>query len=260
MTLHIHPRYIRLDVDAGQELTEQNFQYRELDWHIPIDQAAIVCVDCWAWHFSRECMERIDQITRQRIAPLLSAARRHGLKIVHGPASPVAEKSPGWLNLLKDVKKHPAYPDSPNWPPADFMEKSGPYALFARPAEPHDQMKDDHRRTLRWYHECTVPAPGEPVIQSGEELHRWCAAQRVLHLFFVGFNTNACIVMRDYGILAMMSRGYHGILVRDATTGMEVAETVEQMICTRGQIASLEQFDAYTVTTDQFLSALKNSQ
>lgn len=259
MTLHIRPRYVRLDVDPGQELTERNFHYRELDWHIPIEQAAIVCVDCWAWHYSRQCMERIDLITRQRIAPLLEAARRNGLKIVHGPASPVAEKSPGWLNLLKDVKKQPPYPDSPNWPPPDCVEKTGQFASLARPPEAHDALRDDHRRTLRWYHECAVPLPGEPVIQNGEELHRWCALQRVLHLFYVGFNTNACIVMRDYGILAMMARQYHGILVRDATTGMEVADTVEQMICTRGQIASLEQFGAYTVTTDQLLSTLKNS-
>lgn len=258
MTLHIRPRYIRLDVDADQDFTEANFRHKELDWHVPIEQAAVVCVDCWAWHYSRQCMERIDQITRQRIAPLLSAARKHGLKIVHAPAWPVAEKSPGWVNLLKDVRKQPEYPDSPVWPPKDFVSKTGDYAALARPREPHETMIAEHGQKHRWYHECAAPAPGEPVILNGEELHRWCANQRVLHLFYVGFNTNACIVMRDYGILAMMRRGYHGILVRDATTGMEVADTVDDMTCTRGQIASLEQFGAYTVTTDQLITALEN--
>jgi nicotinamidase-related amidase len=247
-----------LYVDDGRELTERNFHYAELDWSFPIEQAALVCVDCWAWHYSRECLDRIDEIMRKRVSPLIAAARRHGLQIVHGPASPVAEKSEGWLNLLKHVEKQKEYPDSPAWPSVEFMRKTGDYQRFARPRESHEAVNVEHRRTRRWYHECCTPIAGEPVILNGEELHRWCARHGVLHLFYVGFNTNACVVMRDYGILAMMARGYHGILVRDATTGMEIADTVADMICTRGQIASREQFDAYTVSTDQLIEALRN--
>jgi nicotinamidase-related amidase len=256
MTLHIHPRYARLDVNDGQELSERNYRYAELDWKIPIEQTALVCVDCWSWHYSRDCHERIDQITRGRIAPLLAAARRHGLAVVHGPAHPVAEKSPGWLKLLQGIEKQAEYPDSPAWPPGDFKEKQGPYASFARPPAAYEKMIANQGIAKRWYHECAEPIPGEAVILNGEELHRWCAQKRIMHLFYVGFNTNACIVGRNYGIMAMMARGYHGILVRDATTGMEISETIDAMTCTLGQIATLEQFGAYTVTTDQLIASL----
>jgi len=81
-----------------------------------------------------------------------------------------------------------------------------------------------------------------------------------VHLFYVGFNTNACIIYRDYGIKDMTARGYHGIPVRDATTGMETAETYQDMICTKGVIATLEQFGSYTVATDELVAALAQAE
>ena len=73
--------------------------------------------------------------------------------------------------------------------------------------------------------------------------------------YYVGYTGNHW--ERDYGIRAMMTRGYHGILVRDATTGMETHETLAHMTCTRGQIATLEQFDAYSLTSAQLISTLR---
>ncbi|MDP7250869.1 MAG: isochorismatase family protein, partial [Planctomycetota bacterium] len=89
-----------------------------------------------------------------------------------------------------------------------------------------------------------------------EELHRLCAQRGILHLFYVGFYTNACIVLRDYGVYQMVRRGYHAILIRDCTTGMELHETQDDLICTRGEIASVEQFEVYTVTSNQMIDSL----
>jgi nicotinamidase-related amidase len=260
MALHIRPRYARLDVDEGQDLTEDNFHYTHLDWDIPLDKAAVITLDCWAWHYSRQCRERIDQITRERIGPLLAACREHGLQIIHAPAGPVTQKSKGWVNLLEGVEPRDPWPGSPDWPPAEFRRATGDYARYARPSERHDELRDTHRETKRWYHPSAEPIDGEAVILNGEELHRLCHQRGILHLFYVGFNTNACMIYRDYSIKEMIARGYHGILLRDATTGMELADTVDDMICTRGQIASLEQFGAYTLETEELINALRNQK
>jgi len=54
----------------------------------------------------------------------------------------------------------------------------------------------------------------------------------------------------------MHQRGYEVVLIRDCTTGMETHETTRELLCTRGQIASLEQFGVYPVTAEQVAEAL----
>ena len=97
--MHLRPRYARIYTDPGVELAEKNYQYRTLDWDIPLNQAAVVCVDCWNWHFSRETLERTEELTEKNIAPLLAACRAQGLLVIHTPASPVAERHPNFLRL-----------------------------------------------------------------------------------------------------------------------------------------------------------------
>jgi hypothetical protein len=58
----------------------------------------------------------------------------------------------------------------------------------------------------------------------------------------------------------MIERGYHGILVRDATTGMETADTLDTMACTEGIIATLEQFGGFTVATDELIAAMTQAK
>ena len=100
------------------------------------------------------------------------------------------------------------------------------------------------------------PEDNEVVVATGEELHRYCREQRILFLFFLGFNTNACILTRDYGTIQMSKRGYEVILVRDCTTGMESFETSDQLLQTRGAILFLEMFGRYSVTSDELIAGL----
>ncbi|MBM4049701.1 MAG: isochorismatase family protein [Planctomycetes bacterium] len=255
--IYLRPRYFRLYTDPGVELAEENFRYKDLDWRIPLKQVALVCLDVWNWHFAADTLGRIEDITVNVIAPLVDACRRSGLQVIHAPAGPVAQKHPNWVKLIpQDEKPQPVWPKSPTWPPGDFRAKKGVYAQYARPHEPQDQERNQHREKLRDFHPAVRPIGDEAVILNGEELHRLCAQRGILFLFYVGFNTNACIVMRDYGTLAMQQRGYEVILVRDATTGMETHETKPTLACTHGQIASLEQFGCYTVTSRQLIEAL----
>ena len=259
--MEIRPRYYRLFTDGEVELAEENYRYRELDWTVPLSQCALISLDVWNHHFSRETLERIEEITVNRIAPLVDACREAGLQVIHAPAGPVAQKHPNWVKLIPDEEKpQPIWPDSPVWPPAEFRKKDDAYAQYARPHEPQEARRIAHREQLRDFHPAVRPVGDEAVILNGEELHRLCAKRGILFLFYVGFNTNACIVMRDYGTLAMNARGYDVILVRDCTTGMETHETLADMTCTRGQIATLEEFGIYTVTGEQLRDSLENSE
>jgi nicotinamidase-related amidase len=256
-TFPIRPRYVRLYTDPGVPLAERNYEHAYLTWELPLKTTALICIDCWSWHFSEETLHRIETISNERITPLLAACRAAGMPVIHMPANPVAEKHANFRRMRPESEKAAAaWPSSPQWPPANFRSKSGPHAQFARPAEPQRRDREEHRATTRDFHTTCMPTAGEPVLLDGEDLHRYCAQEGILHLFFIGFNTNACVMMRDYGLPAMVRRGYHGILVRDCTTGMETAETVADLTCTNGTIADIEQFLGYTVSSKELISAL----
>lgn len=259
--MNVNPRYVRLYTEPGVELAEKNYQCAELDWRVPVDRAALVCVDCWAWHFSGDTLERMEKLTRENIVPLLAACRKNGMLVIHAPAGSVATRHPNWLALKpKDARPQAEWPDSPDWPPGEFRQKKGPYAQYAKPAEPQHADRADHAVTRRKFHDDVRPVGDEPVILDGEELHRLCAQRGILHLFYIGFNTNACLMGRDYGVPRMSGRGYHTIVVRDCTTGMETAETYKDLTCTVGTIADIEQFYGYSVASDQLIKSLDTAR
>ena len=250
--LRVRPRYHRWHVDPGVEWVETNTGYAELDWEIPLAQAAVVLVDVWAEHYLRDTQARIEAIVQEKIRPLLAGCRKAGLRLIHAPAPEVARKHPAWIRLVPE-EEIPRRKD--DWPPPDFRSKSGEYEKYARPFEPREAELEE-LRARRKLHPDVRPEGDEPVILSGEELHQYCRQKRILFLFYLGFNTNACILLRDYGTLAMAERGYEIVILRDCTTGMESAETQEGLWQTRGAVLFLEMFGKYSLTSDQLLAGL----
>ena len=98
------------------------------------------------------------------------------------------------------------------------------------------------------------PEGTDVVVATGDELHRYCRQKGVHFLFYVGFNTNACILLRDYGTLEMGKRGYGIIIVRDCTTGMESSETHDQLSQTRGAVLFLEMFGNFSTTSEDLIA------
>ncbi len=250
--LQIKPRYYRWHVDAGLEWLEEHTGYAHLDWRIPLSQAGLVLVDVWDRHYLKDTEARAEAIIQEKIRPLLQVCRRSGLEIIHAPAPPQAQQSPAWIRL-DEAEKSPA--QEADWPPPSFRSKSGSYAAYARPHEPRQGEIDLEVSGLQM-HPDVCPAGNEAVIATGEELHLYCKEKGILFLFFLGFNTNACVLERDYGTLAMFRRGYEVIIVRDCTTGMESFETRDGLAQTRGAILNLEMFNRYSVLAADLIAAL----
>lgn len=251
-TLHVRPRYHRWHVDACVEWVETNTGYATLDWTIPLAKTALVLVDVWDHHYLKDTEERMETVINDKLAPLLTACRRAGMPIIHAPSPPQAKTHPNWVKLVTDAEMNPKRDE---WPPTEFRGKSGPYKAYARPAERREP-ELVKLRADRKLHPKIQPQAGEPVIATGEELHRYCKQRGILFLFYAGFNTNACILWRDYGTMEMSRRGYEVILVRDCTTGMESAETQGTLSQTRGAILFLEMFGQYSVASDELIAGL----
>ncbi|MEO9003619.1 MAG: isochorismatase family protein [Ginsengibacter sp.] len=249
--LSIHPRYYRWHVDPGVEWLETNTDYAHLDWHIPMSKTALVLVDVWQRHYIKDTEARGEEIINKNLIPLMSASRKAGLQIIHAPSAPVAMQHPNWVDL---VSKDDMNPKDDSWPPAPFRSKSSIYQSYRRPVEP----RETERQSLPplYFHPKAGPVGKEPVVATGEELHRYCKQQGILFLLYAGFNTNACILSRDYGTLQMSTRGYEVIIVRDCTTGMESRYTQASLSQTTGAVLLLEMFGQYSIDSDELKMGL----
>ncbi|MBX3440337.1 MAG: isochorismatase family protein [Planctomycetaceae bacterium] len=250
--LHIAPRYHRWHVDPGVDWIETNTAHATLDWTIPLEQAALVLVDVWDHHYLKDAEARAESIINERFVPLLAECRKAGLTIIHAPSPPHAERHANWIGNSKPPRR-PATAD--DWPPPAFRSKSGPFAPYRRPEEPREAELALLRSQLQ-IHPQVMPVGNEPVVATGDELHEVCRSAGILFLFFAGFNTNACILVRDYGTLAMSGRGYEVILLRDCTTGMESRDSQPTLAQTNGAILFLEMFGQYTMTSEELRAGL----
>jgi nicotinamidase-related amidase len=250
--LSIRPRYYRWYVDPGVEWLETNTGYSTLHWSVPVSQTALVLVDVWQRHYIKDTEARGEAVIAHHLLPLMAACRKAGLKIIHAPSPPVAKQHPNWVKLVSDAEMRAKHDD---WPPSQFRDKSGPYQSYGRPTEPREAEKQN--LPPLYFHPKAHPVGKEPVVATGEELHRYCKQQGILFLLYAGFNTNACILSRDYGTVQMSNRGYEVILVRDCTTGMESKDTQPTLSQTKGAILLLEMFGQYSVTSDEVITGLK---
>jgi len=249
--LDIPCRYYRQTTDPNVSLLESSFRYVERILPIPADEAALILVDVWNIHTTESHYERAVKIISTRIAPVLQAARAVGMAVVHAP-------SPAVVRRCYPEAMPPASAQSdqgPDWPPEEFRNpfRGGKYTAFGRNPEPRADDWLRIRATELDIAEPVKPLPGETVIATGDQVHALLAERRILHLFYVGFATNMCVIHRDYGIRAMSKRrGYNCILIRDATTGIEYHDTADSLTATEMAIREVEAQLGWSTTTEAF--------
>lgn len=247
-------RYLRRLTDPEVELREKNLQYAHVRKELPLDQTALIALDIWDRDVLADMRERDDRITRERIVPVIRACRQAGLQIIHAPTREIAARSPNWVNTLEDEtppdRPYPRWENTPIWPPADAQAAAYP------PREPRFDAVLRKELDETDFHELVRPEGDEAVVGSGEELHRLCAQRQILHLLYVGFHTPGCMNLRDYGITAMKQRGFHCVLVRDCTNGMEAPEHFDDQTGMKAFIAFFERNWIYTISSDELISAV----
>lgn len=254
--LRLPCRYYRVFTDEDVPCLERNFHYVYRELPIPVDQAALVLVDVWSTHYVESWVRRAREITQTKIVPVLQAARKIGMTVIHAPGPYIVERR------YKDAPR-PAQlscpSNTPDWPPSAFRDLyrygGGEYAAFGRNREPRLQAAYEHYETELDIAEEARPLPNELIIYTGQQMHEILAEREILHLIYVGYATNWCILGRDYGVIAMSRMGYNIILVRDATAGLEFHDTYETMAATEMAIRDIEVKSGWTTTTESFLEA-----
>ena len=266
----------RSEIPHETTLSEENFHHYAVDMRFSRKEIAFVMVDLWNTGFGPEPLsdlgweaeynagksfcDRAGSIEMEKILPILKACRQEGITIVHAPTRDIAVKHEQWSYLATEDEKNPTSPPGSTlvqtWPPKDWAA----------------QWQRDHLhrfRTKEWisnYYDRVrpnqdIPAPlrpvdGDLVITSGSMMRRLMEERGIKVLFYCGFATNMCLIDKPDAIRDLHGRGYMHIVIRDATTGTENAETVKELSITRTMIDQIEMLWGYSVTTDEFLSAV----
>jgi len=233
---------------------ESGFHHVHVTLSLPLESTALVLVDFWNMLYCQSWIERADGIVRSACVPVLDAARRLGLPIIHAPSPPVAAKYPPSRQYARagEAPEPITYGvRDAAWPPAAFAEREGPYAGFRRDAAIPARYWEEPYQAMR-IHPLVEPLDGEFVIGTGPQMHRLLAERKILHLVYMGFAANMCIQYRDYGVRAFSQRGYNTIFLRDCTTAVEYHDTVANLTATQIAIREVEYFYGYTALGAEF--------
>ena len=254
-TFDLTVRYSRELSDPDLPCREEHFGHGEMAWTLSTEEVGLVLVDCWDSHPVETHLERGGQIAKERILPAVQACRKAGIAVVHAPSPTQARLYAQWTKYADERDLHGSTGPAPDWPPEDLRRRSGSYASFARPKEPRTQSIQEIRSKRRIM-DFLGPEPDDFVVATGAQLHRLCRHRGIVHLFYAGFAANICVQRRDYGVWAMLDRGYNVVLLRDCTTAIEHAETWDGMWLTRCSILDME-LRAASATSEAFMAAVE---
>jgi nicotinamidase-related amidase len=264
MLLKLPVRYYRLFLEnKPYGCSEKDFHYVEDVLRIPVCESALILVDCWSIHYCESYLSRSRRIIEERIVPVVNAARKIGLTVLHAPSSSIAEKYPQSTRYFEkgDEERSPRYSSiDPEWPPREFVERKGSYSVFNRFFSPPSETWGPIYKKELAIAEPLKPKPEDYVVRSGRQLHKILKDLKKLHLFYAGFATNMCLQHRDYGVRALSEMGYNTILLRDCTSAVEAHDTVDQQLATRIFVQEIEIKYAWSTTSEEFVKACCISQ
>ena len=266
------------EIPTDTQLTEAHFHHYTQTMTFSPGEIAFVMVDLWNTGFGpkplshlgweaeynagKSFCDRAGKIEGTRILPMLHACREQGITVVHAPTRDIAVKHKQWEEIATEEEKNPPgfSARTPDWPPRDWVKTWREEHTHLFRTEEWITNYYTHVRPNQDIPEPLQPIDGDLVISSGDMLHRLMAERSIRVLFYCGFATNMCLIDKPGAIRDMANRGYMPIVIRDATTGTENAETVDGPWITRAFIDQIEMIWGYSITTQEFLKALQNTE
>jgi len=177
---------------------------------VPVEGTAIVICDMWDKHWCGGATERVNALVL-KMAPVLEAARKRGIQIIHAPSETMAfyENAPQRKLMLGIAKVEPPTPLSLPDPPLPIDDKRGgcdtPDQFYKAWTREHPGLRIDS---------------SDVISDNGAEIYSFLRARNIRTLLFMGVHTNMCVLNRGFAIKRMTALGFHCILVRDLTDAM----------------------------------------
>lgn len=215
---------------------------RAVDWNA--SETAIIVCDMWDGHYCKSAAQRVG-VMAPKMNAVLTAARDHGVAIVHAPSGTVDLYAdlPFRQRVLKAPKSKPPFPLE-GW---CYLDKS------REPEIPIDVSKcpcDDAVVGLA-VRKFSKQHPGlditgfDGISDNGEEIYNYFEQLGIKNVVLMGVHTNMCVLGRSFGIRQMVRLGKNVVLARDLTDAMYDPRQPPFVSHTRGTEIVVEHIEKY---------------
>lgn len=237
---------LRLKMRERKETEPGSKQYqareRVADWEV--SETAIIICDMWDDHYCKSAAQRVKDMA-PRMNQVLTAARNHGVMIIHAPSG--------------TVKEYASTPHRKRMAQAKLAKPPVPIAAWCHldpsrePEIPVDVSKcacDDPvvgpavRRFSKQH-------PGLDIIgfdgisDSGPEIYSFCVQEGIKNIVLMGVHTNMCVLGRPFGIRQMVKLNKNVVLARDLTDAMYDPRQPPYVSHTRGTEIVVEHIEKH---------------
>ena len=209
------------------------------------------------WFRFVEYLPRAVRITTEVLPPLLGAARKAGLTVIHVASSESYTERFDEYRRVRDMagpvgEAPPGAVDDPvrkQWGEERQRQMQGEHNI------PHIQAGGKHLD----FAPQVIPEPGEPIAINSHQLNAVCRDRGIWHLIYVGFAINWCLLASPGGMIDMSRLGYACSTIRQATTAVESRETCTEELAKEIGLWRTALMFGYVFDLVPFLAALNES-
>jgi len=215
------PGVLKLNLRERKETEPGNKQFRARDrpaeWEVA--KTAIIVCDMWDDHYCKSAAQRVG-VMAPRMNAVLTAARDHGVAIIHAPSGTVDmyAGSPYRLRMQQAAKSTPPFPVG-KWCDLD-PEREPPMPVDVSKCSCDDPVVGPAVRRFSKQHPGLDISGYDGISDSGEEIYNFLAEQGITNIVLMGVHTNMCVLGRPFGIRQMVKLGKNVVLARDLTDAM----------------------------------------
>lgn len=240
------PGTLRIELRERVEMEPESgvfrAQFRGVDWQA--EETAIIICDMWDGHYCRGAAQRVSDMV-PRMNRVLTAARNHGVAIVHAPS--------GTMDVYADTphrRRAIEAPTAESPVPIEGWCYLDPETEAALPIVDSESPCDDPipREAVRMFDQ---QHPGLDIIgydaisDSGVEIYNYLQQLGIRNVAIMGVHTNMCVLGRSFGIRQMVRLGMNVVLVRDLTDAMYDPREPPYVSHTRGTELVVEHIEKY---------------
>jgi nicotinamidase-related amidase len=202
--------------DAQADDPVKVFQ-RTVNWEA--SKTAIIICDMWDGHYCRLAAQRVG-VMAPRMNEVLSAARSHGVMIIHAPSGTVDvyAETPYRQRMQQAVAAEPPVPIA-GWCYLD-PEHEAPLPIDDSRSPCDDPIVGAAVKQFSRQHPALDIIGFDGISDSGQEIYNFCRQEGIENIAIMGVHTNMCVLGRSFGIRQLVRLGMNVALVRDMTDAM----------------------------------------
>ena len=184
-----------------------------------VSETAIIVIDMWDDIYCKCSAQRIG-VMAPKMNSVLTAARDHGVQIIHSPSSCVdIYADTPFRKRIKQVKRVDPPFDVSKWCYRD--EKREPeLPLDVSKNACDDPILGEVVRKFTKQHPGIDMSGYDAVSDNGLEIYSFLKSEGIKNVAIMGVHTNMCVLGRPFGIRQMVKLGFNVALVRDLTDAM----------------------------------------